>query len=145
MLTRFTDAATALAQQARELSEANAREMASIKEENERLQSEIEQVRKQQAAAVQAAVTRIGRNPDMSRAMEEAFQAGRSAGLAEAADMAETYVFECIDGEPIKLGFDRGMAIVVQHLLAEHMRARAEGQEEPVHVPFDPRSPRGRR
>ncbi|MBB4041990.1 hypothetical protein GGR34_003675 [Microvirga flocculans] len=70
--------------------------------------------------------------------MEEAFQEGRLAGLAEAADMAETYAFRKINGGPVQLGMDRSMIIVTQFWLSEHIRARAEERPEPKREPLDP-------
>lgn len=140
-VSKFASEASALARRALRLQETYTQELAGIRDENARLRAEIESVRAERTAAVQAAVTRIGRNPDTSRAMEEAFEEGRRSGLAEAADMADTYVFHKMAGGPIQLGFDRGMVPALQSWLAEHIRARAEGQEEPQREPFDAREP----
>jgi len=139
-LTRLADRATDLARSANEVRETHLKELEAVHAEKDALKAEIERLHRERATAIQDALSRMGRNPDTSRAMEESFEEGRRAGLAEAAGMVESYVFHSRTGEPIKLAIDPDYIPAVQAWLAEHIRARAEGQEEPERVSFDPRA-----
>jgi len=137
-LTRLADRAADLARSATEVRETHLKEMEALNAEKDALKAEIERLNRERATAIQEALARVGRNPDTSRAIEEAFEEGRRSGLAEAAAMAESYAFWKRSGQPIKLLVDPTYVPAVQAWLAEHIRARAEGHEEPEREPYDP-------